>query len=360
MKIPLEQIIITKDNPRQKFDEKGLRSLGVSIKQYGQLHPIIVRPKGDMYELVVGERRFRAHKLIGFETIEAQIRDVDDATAMEFRLIENIHREDLTDADKGDAVYSLLANYEKYKTIKDVAGGINVPYNTVLRDWCPKARKLSEKVKQLISSNQLKDWHTQYLLKYSHSVQNKLAEAIIKHKISSTKMSEFVKLYDADPKRNLEVIANEVLGVKKVKIDLSKLSSDARKEVEEIVEETKKDRKKIVLSDEERCIALTTKGKRCKQRRLPNKYYCTVHDPERERSFGRPKKPKNKKKIEPDEPFTPLPVLVDVEVKVITMHLNFPVPLWEKIAEYQIKQKPMMLEDAIIALLETHPALIEE
>ncbi len=111
MKIPLEQIIITKDNPRQKFDEKGLRSLGVSIKQYGQLHPIIVRPKGDMYELVVGERRFRAHKLIGFETIEAQIRDVDDATAMEFRLIENIHREDLTDADKGDAVYSLLANY---------------------------------------------------------------------------------------------------------------------------------------------------------------------------------------------------------------------------------------------------------
>ncbi len=95
----------------------------------------------------------------------------------------------------------------------------------------------------------------------------------------------------------------------------------------ENAERVKKEGKKIVLSDEERCIGLTAKRTRCKQRRLPNNYYCTVHDPERERSFGRAKKPENKNKTEPNALLTSLPVLVDVEVKFVTMHLNFPVPL---------------------------------
>ncbi len=180
MKLSLDQIIISENNPRQKFDEKGLRSLGESIKQYGQLHPIIVRSKGDMYELVVGERRFRAHKLIGFDTIEAQIQDIDDATAMEIRLIENTEREDLTAAEKGEAVAHLLVNFpEKYPTVKSLAEKLKKSIITIYR-WLRKSERLSEEVKKSIVDKTLTDLTTTSLLRFPFKEQNKLAEAIVR------------------------------------------------------------------------------------------------------------------------------------------------------------------------------------
>jgi ParB family chromosome partitioning protein len=115
-RIPIGNIVITKDNPRQIFDEEPLRRLGESIRTHGLLQPIIVRPKEGYYELVVGERRLRAAQLAGMDEIEAKIEEIDDATCTELRLIENTHREDLTDAEKGDAVYVLIEKYpEKYR-----------------------------------------------------------------------------------------------------------------------------------------------------------------------------------------------------------------------------------------------------
>jgi ParB family chromosome partitioning protein len=96
--IPIGKIIITGENPRQAFDIDALQMLGDSIESHGLLQPIIVRPKEDYYELVVGERRLRAAQLKGIDEIIARIEDLDDTTCMELRLIENTHREDLTDA----------------------------------------------------------------------------------------------------------------------------------------------------------------------------------------------------------------------------------------------------------------------
>jgi len=105
MKISIDKIVVSKDNPRQSFDEEGLRRLGESIREHGQLQAIIVRPKGSQYELVVGERRLRARKLVGLTEIEVSVQDLDDATCMEFRLIENTQREDLTETEKGNATF---------------------------------------------------------------------------------------------------------------------------------------------------------------------------------------------------------------------------------------------------------------
>ena len=248
--------------------------MGESIKEHGQVQSVLVRPRGSDYELVVGERRVRACALVGLPRIRAEVRDMDDAATHELRLIENVHREDLSDAEKGDAVYTLIANYDKYNTIKDVADAINVPWSTIANNWCPKALKLSNKVKELISSNELKEWHTPYLLKYSHSVQNKLADAIIKHKIPSSKVRDFTKFYDVDPKRDLEDIANEVLGIKKVTILESELTDKQKKKVE-------KSKEKTLPPDELRCIAITGSGTRCKNKHLPDKEYCGQHDPEK-------------------------------------------------------------------------------
>ncbi len=96
-----------------------------------------------------------------------------------FRLIENTQREDLTDAEKGDAVLNLWANYDKYETIKAVAEAIKANYGTV-KNWVYQSSKLSPKVKGHVAMTSLTNEHAYSLAKYSHGVQNKLADMIIR------------------------------------------------------------------------------------------------------------------------------------------------------------------------------------
>jgi len=239
--VPVDKIFVSGNNPRSTFDEESLKSLAESIKVHGLLQPILVRPRnGDEYELVVGERRLRATKLLGVKTILAKVQDVDDSTCFELRLIENTHREDLTDAEKGDAVYGLMEAYpEKYPTIASVAEAINKPYNTVAEKWCKKARKLSDYVKSSISRDELTEKNSLLLLKYPHQTQDKLAKQIVKHEMTYEQARQFCRLYDENPLINLNELAEKAKGIDKVEIDVSKLTPKARKEVEDILKKKK-------------------------------------------------------------------------------------------------------------------------
>ena len=232
MKIPIEKISVSKDNPRQGFDEDGLRRLGESIKDHGQLQAVIVRTRGSGYELVVGERRLRACALVGLNEINVDVKDVDDITASELRLIENTQREDLSDAEKGDAVLSLWANYEKYETLKDVAEAINVSHRTV-ETWTLKAKKLSEVVRNYVSARTLTDEHARVILKYPHSIQERLAEISIKNKLTKRQLIELTKLYDANPKADLDKLAKKVLGVVMVEVPKSMVSPALQAQMDE-------------------------------------------------------------------------------------------------------------------------------
>jgi ParB family chromosome partitioning protein len=239
--IPIGKIIITGENPRQAFDLDALQMLGDSIESHGLLQPIIVRPKEEYYELVVGERRLRAAQLKGIDEIIARIEDLDDTTCMELRLIENTHREDLTDAEKGDAIYSLIEKYPiRYSTIKSVADSINTPYSTVLQ-WTTKSRKLSNHVRDLISENILVESQASYLMKYDHATQDQLADIIVSNELSSVTTPKFLKLFDENPDSDLQALIDEAKGVRKVEIEVERLSEPARKEVERILEERAKE-----------------------------------------------------------------------------------------------------------------------
>jgi len=239
--IPIGKIIITGENPRQEFDIDALQMLGDSIESHGLLQPIIVRPKEEFYELVVGERRLRAAQLKGIDEIIARIEDLDDTTCMELRLIENTHREDLTDAEKGDAIYSLIEKYPvRYSTIKSVADSINTPYSTVLQ-WTSKSRKLSSHVRDLLSENILVESQASYLMKYDHATQDQLADLIVSNKLSSVTTPKFLKLFDENPDSDLQALIDEAKGVRKVEIDVERLSEPARKEVERLLEERAKE-----------------------------------------------------------------------------------------------------------------------
>jgi ParB family chromosome partitioning protein len=98
--IPLEKVIPNPAQPRMTWHEETLAELGASIREHGVLQPILVRPAGDQYEIIAGERRWRASKLAGKETIPAIVERFDDATALEIALIENLQREDLSPLDE--------------------------------------------------------------------------------------------------------------------------------------------------------------------------------------------------------------------------------------------------------------------
>src|SRR5438477_8420289 len=98
--IPLEKVIPNPGQPRMTWHEDTLAELAASIREHGVLQPILVRPAGDEYEIIAGERRWRASKLAGKETVPAIVERFDDAPGLEIALIENLQREDLSPLDE--------------------------------------------------------------------------------------------------------------------------------------------------------------------------------------------------------------------------------------------------------------------
>ena len=99
--VPIDRISPNPEQPRLAFDPGSLEELAASIREHGVLQPILVRPLGNNeYQLIAGERRWRASRAAGLTTIPALVEDIDDATAMEISIIENLQREDISPLDE--------------------------------------------------------------------------------------------------------------------------------------------------------------------------------------------------------------------------------------------------------------------
>ena len=117
--IPLEKVVPNPGQPRVTWHEDTLAELAASIREHGVLQPILVRPAGEDYEIIAGERRWRASKLAGKETIPAIVERFDDATALEIALIENLQREDLSPLDEA-VIYKKMTDELGY-SIRNLA-----------------------------------------------------------------------------------------------------------------------------------------------------------------------------------------------------------------------------------------------
>jgi len=118
--LPLEKVVPNPSQPRMTWHEETLQELAASIKEHGVLQPILVRPSGDQYEIIAGERRWRSSKIAGKETIPAIVERFDDATALEIALIENLQREDLSPLDEA-VIYKKMTDELGY-SIRQLAG----------------------------------------------------------------------------------------------------------------------------------------------------------------------------------------------------------------------------------------------
>ncbi len=107
--VPVARISPSPHQPRLMFDEDALNSLAESIRRVGLINPIVVRKKAGGYELVAGERRLRAHQLLGRRRIAAYVREMDEATTIEITLVENIQRESLTPMEEARAISRLMS-----------------------------------------------------------------------------------------------------------------------------------------------------------------------------------------------------------------------------------------------------------
>ncbi len=118
--LPIEKVVPNPEQPRMTFHEETLQELAASIREHGVLQPILVRPAGDDFQIIAGERRWRASKIAGKETIPAIVERFDDATALEIALIENLQREDLSPLDEA-IIYKKMTDELGY-SIRNLAG----------------------------------------------------------------------------------------------------------------------------------------------------------------------------------------------------------------------------------------------
>ena len=116
--VPVDRIEPNPENPRLVFEESALEELAASIREHGVLQPILVRPRGrDDYQLVAGERRWRAARRAGLETVPALVEELDDDAALEIAVIENLQREDLSPLEEA-AMYDRMVTEHGYSIRK--------------------------------------------------------------------------------------------------------------------------------------------------------------------------------------------------------------------------------------------------
>ena len=158
--LDLESIDANPYQPREHFDDEHLGELAESIRNHGVLQPVLVRRAADRYQLVVGERRFRASKIAGRSTIPAIVREIGDDDSLKFALMENLQREDLTPVEEARGYAALREEFGL--SVKDIAGMLGKDRSTVANTL--RLLKLPARVIELLEQGRLTAGHARAIL----------------------------------------------------------------------------------------------------------------------------------------------------------------------------------------------------
>lgn len=190
VKIKLTQIEPNREQPRKKFDEDSLIELADSIRQFGVIQPLIVQKKDDFYEIIAGERRWRAAKMAGLKEVPVIIRTFTDQQAVEISLIENIQRENLNPIEEAHAYKRLLTEFALKQD--EVAERVSKSRTAVTNSM--RLLKLDERVQQMVIDEMLSTGHARALLAISdHELQYKYAQKVFDEKLSVRDVERLVK-----------------------------------------------------------------------------------------------------------------------------------------------------------------------
>ena len=190
IRLKINQIEPNRDQPRKKFDEESLQELTDSVKQFGILQPLIVQKRDDYYEIIAGERRWRAAKSAGLKEVPVVIRDMSDQEIVEISLIENIQREDLNPIEEAIAYKRLLTEFHLKQ--EEVAERVAKSRTAVTNSM--RLLKLDERVQQMVVDGMLTPGHARARLAIDDpKLQFQAAQKIFNEKMSVREVEKLVK-----------------------------------------------------------------------------------------------------------------------------------------------------------------------
>ena len=187
--IKIENIFPNTYQPRKFFKEEALNELSQSIKEHGIIQPITVRKIGDKYELIAGERRWRAARMADFDCVPCNVVEITDTESAEIALLENLQREDLNFIEEAEAYYNLI-NDHKF-TQEELAKRMGKKQSTI--DNKLRLLKLSSKIRTICLENNLTERHARALLSLpTEELQIKVLNKVIKDSLNVKKTEELI------------------------------------------------------------------------------------------------------------------------------------------------------------------------
>lgn len=205
--LKITEVEPNRNQPRKNFDEDLLQELADSIKQYGIIQPLIVQKRDDYYEIIAGERRWRAAKIAGLKEVPVIIKDYTDREIVEIALIENIQRADLNPIEEAQAYQRLIKEYNLKQD--EVAEKVSKSRATITNSM--RLLKLDDRVKQMLVDEMITSGHARALL----GIEDKELQYTIAMRVFDEKMS--------------------VRDIEKIIKDMSKPTSEKKTEIDEAV-----------------------------------------------------------------------------------------------------------------------------
>lgn len=204
--------------PRKHFDEQALNELAESIRVQGVVQPVVVRPVDDQFELIAGERRWRAAQIAGLQKIPAVVRELDEQSAAAIALIENIQRQDLSPLEEADALLRLINEFElTHQQVADSVGRSRAMVSNLLR-----LLELSDAVKDQVNRGLLDMGHARALLALPAERQEDIARVVINRGLSVRETEALVKkTLSAAPAAGSKSKSNEDPDVRRLQTRLS-------------------------------------------------------------------------------------------------------------------------------------------
>ncbi|HIS87537.1 MAG TPA: ParB/RepB/Spo0J family partition protein [Candidatus Caccenecus avistercoris] len=215
LQVPIDEIIPNRFQPRLNFDDRGLEELASSIKQHGIIQPLVLRRVNDKYEIIAGERRYKAATMAGLSKVPAVIADVDDNKSAEVAIVENVQRRDLSAIEEARSYKNLLD--KGYLTQAELAKKMGLSQSAIANKL--RLLNLDEEVQQALIENKISERHARSLLVLpTHEEQRKWLKRIINERMTVRELDNELKKLNEEANKE-EEDETDVPLVKNIDID---------------------------------------------------------------------------------------------------------------------------------------------